>query len=99
MPTSRFLLAGHWYALFRAKRYAYTETTEEARRIAGDPPGLHVFVKPPAMLWPNRPDAYRNYRCPVYLERFMKVSMNARKAFSVRANTVLQWFLGVGASG
>ena len=41
-------------------------------------------------------DTYRHYECPVYLERFGKLSMNARKARSVRTNTVLQWLFGVG---
>lgn len=41
-------------------------------------------------------DTYRHYECPVYLEKFGKLSMNARKARSVRTNTVLQWLFGVG---
>jgi predicted dehydrogenase len=45
------------------------------------------------MIWA---DTYRNYRCPVYLERFTKLSMNARKAISVRNNTLLQRLFGVG---
>lgn len=41
-------------------------------------------------------DTYRHYECPVYLERFGKLSMNARKARSVRTNNLLQWLFGVG---
>lgn len=41
-------------------------------------------------------DTYRHYACPVYLERFSKLTLNARKARTVRTNTVLQWLLGVG---
>ncbi len=41
-------------------------------------------------------DTYRHYECPVYLERFGKLSMNARKARSVRTNSLLQWLFGVG---
>ncbi len=41
-------------------------------------------------------DTYRHYRCPVYLERFTKLSMNARKSYSVRTNSFLQWFFRVG---
>lgn len=41
-------------------------------------------------------DTYRHYECPVYLERFGKLSMNARKARSVRSSTALQWLFGVG---
>lgn len=41
-------------------------------------------------------DTYRDYRCPVYLERFSKLTLNARKAISVRTRTPLQWLLGVG---
>ena len=40
-------------------------------------------------------DTYRHYECPVYLETFGKVSLNARKARTVRLNTLLQWLLGV----
>lgn len=40
-------------------------------------------------------DTYRHYECPVYLETFGKLSMNARKARSVRTNTLLQWLFGV----
>ena len=45
------------------------------------------------MLWA---DTYRHYRCPVYLERFTKLSMNARKSYSVRTNSFLQWIFRVG---
>jgi len=41
-------------------------------------------------------DTYRHYRCPVHVEPFTKLSMNARKARSVRTNTLLQWPFGVG---
>jgi len=41
-------------------------------------------------------DTYRHYQCPVYLERFSQLSLNARKAVSVRTNTLLQWLFGVG---
>lgn len=41
-------------------------------------------------------DTYRHYECPVYLEPFTKLSLNARKARSVRSNTFLQWPFGVG---
>lgn len=41
-------------------------------------------------------DTYRHYECPVYLEPFGKLSMNARKARSVRTNSLLQWMFGVG---
>ncbi|MCI5226259.1 MAG: gfo/Idh/MocA family oxidoreductase [Candidatus Electrothrix sp. AX2] len=44
------------------------------------------------MIWA---DTYRHYRCPVFLEKFTKVTMNARKAYSVRVNTFLQRLLGV----
>lgn len=40
-------------------------------------------------------DTYRHYECPVYLEPFTKLTMNARKARSVRTNSVLQWLTGV----
>lgn len=40
-------------------------------------------------------DTYRHYECPVYLEPFGKLSLNARKARTVRTNTVLQWLFGV----
>jgi len=36
-------------------------------------------------------DTYRHYQCPIYLERFTHVSLNARKAMSVRTNSFLQW--------
>lgn len=41
-------------------------------------------------------DTYRHYRCPVYLERFSQLTLNARKAYSVRQNSILQWIFGVG---
>jgi predicted dehydrogenase len=36
-----------------------------------------------------------HYRAPVYLERFSQLSLNARKARSVRSNSTLQSFFGV----
>ena len=41
-------------------------------------------------------DTYRHYQCPVYLERFSQLTLNARKAMSVRTNSLLQAVLGVG---
>lgn len=41
-------------------------------------------------------DTYRHYECPVYLERFTKLTMNARKSRSVRTNSILQWIFGIG---
>lgn len=41
-------------------------------------------------------DTYRHYECPVLIEPFTKLTMNARKARSVRTNTLLQWPFGVG---
>lgn len=41
-------------------------------------------------------DTYRHYECPVYLEPFTKLSLNARKARSVRTSTPLQRLFGVG---
>lgn len=41
-------------------------------------------------------DTYRHYECPVYLEPFSKLSLNARKARSVRTNSILQKLFGVG---
>lgn len=41
-------------------------------------------------------DTYRHYECPVYLEPFTKLSLNARKARSVRTRSFLQWPFGVG---
>jgi len=41
-------------------------------------------------------DTYRHYQCPVYLERFSQLTLNARKAMSVRSNSLLQSLLGVG---
>lgn len=44
------------------------------------------------MVWA---DTYRHYRSPVYLERFDALTLNARKAVSVRRWTALQKLLGV----
>jgi predicted dehydrogenase len=41
-------------------------------------------------------DTYRDYQCPVYLETFNQVTLNARKAMSVRTNSLLQRLFGVG---
>ncbi len=41
-------------------------------------------------------DSYRHYQCPVYLERFTKLSLNARKSYTVRTNGLLQWIFRVG---
>jgi hypothetical protein len=41
-------------------------------------------------------DTYRHYQCPVFLERFSQLTLNARKAMSVRQNSFLQWLFGVG---
>ena len=41
-------------------------------------------------------DTYRHYQCPVYFELFSQLSLNARKAVSVRTNSFLQWLFGVG---
>ena len=43
-----------------------------------------------------RTDECWNYRAPVYLERFSQLSLNARKARSVRASLLLQRIFGVG---
>ncbi|MEX2517997.1 MAG: Gfo/Idh/MocA family oxidoreductase [Paracoccaceae bacterium] len=41
-------------------------------------------------------DTYRHYECPVYLEPFTKLNMNARKARSVRTRSWLGWPFGIG---
>jgi predicted dehydrogenase len=41
-------------------------------------------------------DTYRHYQCPVYLERFTQLTLNARKARTVRTNSFLSWIFGVG---
>lgn len=40
-------------------------------------------------------DTYRHYDCPVLLEPFTTLSLNARKARAVRTNSLLQWIFGV----
>lgn len=40
-------------------------------------------------------DTYRHYECPVYLEPFGKLGLNARKAWAVRVSTPLQWLFGI----
>jgi predicted dehydrogenase len=42
---------------------------------------------------------YRDYDCPVRLERFSSLSLNARKARWARENSLLRWLLGVGGQG
>ena len=41
-------------------------------------------------------DTYRHYRCPVYLERYSQLTLNARNYMSVRTSSVLSRILGVG---
>lgn len=41
-------------------------------------------------------DTYRHYECPVYLEIFNDLTLNARKSRSVRSYRVLRRILGVG---
>ncbi len=41
-------------------------------------------------------DTYAHYQCPVYLEQFSQLTLNARKARSVRNSTLLQRIFGVG---
>lgn len=41
-------------------------------------------------------ETYRNYECPVFLERFSDLTLNARKARSVRNSRYLSRLLGVG---
>jgi predicted dehydrogenase len=41
-------------------------------------------------------DTYRHYQCPVYLERFTQLTLNARKARTARTNSSLAWLFGVG---
>jgi hypothetical protein len=41
-------------------------------------------------------DTYRHDRCAVYFERYSQLSLNARKAMSVRTNTLLHRLFGVG---
>jgi hypothetical protein len=41
-------------------------------------------------------DSYRQYRCPVYLEIFDAVGLNARKFMSVRRSSFLRTLFGVG---
>jgi hypothetical protein len=41
-------------------------------------------------------NTYRHYQCPVHLEKFSQLTLNARKARSVRNNTLLQQIFGVG---
>lgn len=40
-------------------------------------------------------DTYRDYSSPVYLERFSKLSLNARKARLARNLPVLRWLFGI----
>lgn len=41
-------------------------------------------------------DTYRHYRCPVRLERYSKLSLNARKSYTVRQSGALQGLFGAG---
>lgn len=41
-------------------------------------------------------DTYRHYQCPVHLERFSQLTLNARKSRTVRTNSLVQWLFGVG---
>jgi predicted dehydrogenase len=41
-------------------------------------------------------DTYRHYQCPVYLERFSQLTLNARKSYTVRRNSFLHWIFGIG---
>jgi hypothetical protein len=41
-------------------------------------------------------DSYRHYRCPVFLEIFDQIGLNARKAMSVRRHALLGRIFGVG---
>jgi predicted dehydrogenase len=41
-------------------------------------------------------DTYRQFRCPVYLERYSAASLNARKFRTVRASPLLAWLFGIG---
>jgi predicted dehydrogenase len=41
-------------------------------------------------------ESYRDYECPVYLERFTDLTLNARKARSVRRSRLLRSLMGVG---
>lgn len=41
-------------------------------------------------------DTYRHYDCPVFLEPFGKLTMNARKARTLRTSSALQSLFGVG---
>ena len=41
-------------------------------------------------------DTYRHYECPVMIEPFTKLNLNARKARSVRTRSWLGWPFGVG---
>lgn len=41
-------------------------------------------------------NTYRHYHCPVYIERFSQLGLNARKLRSVRTSTFLQKRFGVG---
>jgi predicted dehydrogenase len=41
-------------------------------------------------------NTYREYECPVYLERFGKLNLDARRVRIVRTNSFLQWLFGIG---
>ncbi|MBA4011937.1 MAG: gfo/Idh/MocA family oxidoreductase [Phenylobacterium sp.] len=58
-------------------------TFDQRMRVIGDEGELSV-------------NTYRDYYCPVRLERYSGLSLNARKARWVRENSLLQMLLGVG---
>ena len=41
-------------------------------------------------------NTYREYECPVYLERFGKLALDTRRVRLVRTNSFLQWLVGIG---
>ena len=41
-------------------------------------------------------NTYRHYQCPINLVTYSQLSLNARKAMSVRRNSFLQWLFGAG---
>lgn len=41
-------------------------------------------------------DTYKQFQCPVFLERFSSLSLNARKSMSVRRSPLLQRVFGIG---
>jgi len=43
-------------------------------------------------------NTYRDYECPVYLERFGKLALDMRRIRLVRTNSLLQWLFGIGGT-